>query len=471
MWRVRSERGLGAYATFSNENAARLQDELWRRWGHERIPKLADREPALTPALRAKLISRETRELSDELLVELLAAHPADDGAAPPRMHRGETVGEWIAKFFPTWQAGEYPGARGPKSQQTIDQHKEWINSYVFEVIYQRDERGWRVRDENGDYIVIGSDPQALAHLPLASLDLTAAYQFEQRLRELTRGQEVRRKVLGFMTQAIDHAIGMGCYPLARGNPFKHIKKPAQTGVRRRRAYAVEIVELIRADFLYLAELARKHNYRQIERPATPAGVPLPESAALAEWSARFVETAAYSSLRPGEIAGALRRNLDGAWMRIEERGVLYTGKREAGTKSRSYHSKTVLLLGPLPEMLAGLKRHPDELLLPWPYSGKMLSKESYRRWRATYYGPIARARGLTGASADPYALRHVYASLRLAAHHSPFEIGRSMGTGLVERTYGDVIEQYAGKGPIDIDETIQAAREAAIADYTFPDG
>jgi hypothetical protein len=76
----------------------------------------------------------------------------------------------------------------------------------------------------------------------------------------------------------------------------------------------------------------------------------------------------------------------------------------------------------------------------------------------------IARSHGLGSESDDPYALRHIYATLRIAAHHPTLYIESSMGTGLVGKVYGGVIRRYQGKGPLDIDAELQAARNAALA-------
>jgi hypothetical protein len=59
---------------------------------------------------------------------------------------------------------------------------------------------------------------------------------------------------------------------------------------------------------------------------------------------------------------------------------------------------------------------------------------------------------------------RHIYATLRIAAHHPTLYIESSMGTGLVGKVYGGVIRRYEGKGPLEIDAEINAARQAALA-------
>ena len=74
---------------------------------------------------------------------------------------------------------------------------------------------------------------------------------------------------------------------------------------------------------------------------------------------------------------------------------------------------------------------------------------------------PIARSHGLGSESDDPYALRHIYATLRIAAHHPTLYIESSMGTGLVGRVYGGVIRRYEGKGALDVDVEIRKARKS----------
>jgi hypothetical protein len=76
----------------------------------------------------------------------------------------------------------------------------------------------------------------------------------------------------------------------------------------------------------------------------------------------------------------------------------------------------------------------------------------------------LARSHGLGSESDDPHALRHIYATLRIAAQHPTLYIESSMGTGLVGKVYGGVIRRYEGKGPLNIDAEIEAARNAALA-------
>jgi hypothetical protein len=105
-----------------------------------------------------------------------------------------------------------------------------------------------------------------------------------------------------------------------------------------------------------------------------------------------------------------------------------------------------------------------DDPLFPYPGTDRLWTEREYRNWREDYFVPIARSHGLGSESDDPYALRHIYATLRIAAHHPTLYIESSMGTGLVGKVYGGVIRPYEGKGPLNIDTEIEAARKAALA-------
>jgi hypothetical protein len=108
--------------------------------------------------------------------------------------------------------------------------------------------------------------------------------------------------------------------------------------------------------------------------------------------------------------------------------------------------------------------RRSDGLLFPYPGTDRLWTESEYRNWREDYFVPIARGHGLGSESDDPYALRHIYATLRIAAHHPTLYIESSMGTGLVGRVYGGVIRRYEGRGPLNIDAEIRTARRAAAS-------
>jgi hypothetical protein len=458
-------------ASFSNRDAAEMQDALWARW-REQIPVLADRQPTLSVSLRARLLGSGGRELSPTLLGQLLAAHPARNGVRPtPTGVNGDGVllGEYVVEFFPRWAEGRLPGRRPEKKgEKTTGIVEDGLHRIVFQTRWERDHRGWRTRDINGDYISHGWGDGAIAWVPLRDLSVSHVAALDAMVRDKGIGLEVWRKVRSFLKQLVEYAQLEELYPEERRNPVTAIPAPAQTGVKIvRRPYPPEIVEKIRADFLHLEELAAAGVQRSRGNPVeTPAGVPVPPLG-LGAMSADLVEALAYGGFRPGEAFAARGSDyapddLDERYLRISQRNV--NGQIVPGTKSRRYPEKDVYLLGPLPGTLARRAEDidPDDLLFPYPGTNRPWTEEQYRNWRDRYFAPIARRHGLGAESDDVYGLRHVYATLRIAAHHPTLHIERSMGTSLVGKVYGDVIARYEGKGPLDIDAEIAAARRLA---------
>jgi hypothetical protein len=460
-------------ASFRVKAAAELQDALWRRWGGQ-IPVLADREPKVPPALEAGLLSPGPRELSTVLLAELLAAHPARNKTRAPAKEDEPLLGEYIVDFFPKWAEGKVllRGASDtPKARKTIDIVQDGLHRIVFETQWERDERGWRVRDDAGRLIDLGWGKAAAAWIPLRDFDMEHVLALAEKVDDDGIGKEIWRKVRSFLKQLIDYAKLRNDYPRDRANPVSLVPAPAQTGVRLvRRPYLPEIVEEIRSDFLELEALfhagVRRARGRLVE---TPAGVPVPPVVGFGQTSADLVEAIAYGGFRPGEILAVLGRHyapadLGKQYVHVCQRNV--DGEIVRGTKSKRYPEKDVYLLGPLPATIArrAATVGPDGILFPYPVTHRLWTESEYRNWREDYFVPIARSHGLGSESDDPYALRHIYATLRIAAHHPTLYIESSMGTGLVGKVYGGVIRRYEGKGPLDIDAEIEAARNAALA-------
>jgi hypothetical protein len=197
----------------------------------------------------------------------------------------------------------------------------------------------------------------------------------------------------------------------------------------------------------------------------------VPPVVGFGQTSADLVEAIAYGGFRPGEILAVLGRHyapadLGEQYVHVCQRNV--DGQVVRGTKSRRYPDKDVYLLGPLPATMARrvAAAGPDDALFPYPGTDRFWTESEYRNWREDYFVPIARSHGLGSESDDPYALRHIYATLRIAAHHPTLYIESSMGTGLVGKVYGGVIRRYEGKGPLNIDAEIEAARDAALAKH-----
>jgi hypothetical protein len=325
------------------------------------------------------------------------------------------------------------------------------------------------MRDDDGRLIDLGWGETAAAWIPLRDFDIEHVLAMAEKVDDEGIGKEIWRKVRSFLKQLVDYAQLKKDFPRDRANPVTLVAPPPQTGVKLvRRPYAPEIVERIRADFLALAIIARRGSRRARGRKIqTPGGVPVPPTAEFAATSADLVEALAYGGFRPGEILAAFGRHyapddLGPKYLRICQRNV--DGAIVPGTKSSRYPEKDVFLLGPLPRTIGrrASDAGSDGLLFPYPGTDRLWTESEYRNWREDYFVPIAQSHGLESESDDPYALRHIYATLRIAAHHPTLYIESSMGTGLVGRVYGGVIRRYEGKGPLDIEREIRAARKMA---------
>jgi hypothetical protein len=462
-------------ASFSVKGAAELQDALWARWG-DQIPVLADQAPKLSRTLETRLLNgSRVRAISPALLTNLLAAHPARAEPTTSFVDDiGPLLGEYVVDFFPKWAEGKVilrGSSAQPKARKTIDIVQDGLHRIVFETRWKRDEHGWRARDSSGRLIDLGWGEGAAAWIPLREFDIEHVLALAEKVDHDRIGKEIWRKVRSFLKQLVDYAQLKKDFPRERANPVTLVRAPPQTGVRLvRKPYPPEIVEEIRADFLVLDAVARRGVRRaRGTKVETPAGVPVPPVPDFAETSADLVEALAYGGFRPGEILAACGghyapEDLGGNYVRISQRNV--DGAIVAGTKSSRYPEKDVFLLGPLGKTLArragaaGL----DGLLFPYPGTDRLWTESDYRNWREDYFVPIARSHGLGAESDDPYALRHIYATLRIAAHHPTLYIESSMGTGLVGRVYGGVIRRYEGKGPLDIDAEIREARRSAAS-------
>jgi hypothetical protein len=448
-------------ATFYEIEAARLQDALWGRWGAA-IPVLADQKPKVAATLIGSLVDPKAAEISPALLANLFAAHPAReaaliaDSACP-------LLAEYLETFLALWKSGSVPGRKKtPQSEKNAHFMEEALNRLILKILYERDSRGWRVRNEKGLPFVHPDRyaPDALGLMPLDQIRPKHILALDEEVKELRVGMEVWRKVLSFLQQLFDRAM---IEELVETNPVQPIKKPPQSSAHARSAMLPDALELIRADFLYLEELA-KTRVRGRKVTDSPAGVAVPEASGYARWSADFVEALGYSSCRPGELRAATADDLVEGRLKIRRRSV--NGESQAGTKSKRYPTKDVFLLGPLAASLArraeSAATTKSRLLFPFPGTERQMTDEEYRRWRRRYFAPIARSHDLGEETDDPYSLRHTYGSLRAAAGHPLPHIEQSMGSSLVGRVYTTVFHEYEGK-PLDIDATIDVAREKAL--------
>lgn len=145
---------------------------------------------------------------------------------------------------------------------------------------------------------------------------------------------------------------------------------------------------------------------------------------------------AALTGLRPCEWAGLARRDIDHAAGVVTIRRTVVDGQEKPyGKTDRSL--RTVPLPARAAEALAALPPRLDSpLLFPASRGGPI----ALQPWRNREWTPGLRAAGLDHRS--PYALRHTYASLMIAAGVSLFELSRLMGTSpaMIDRTYGHML-------------------------------
>jgi hypothetical protein len=466
-WRVlfphpASEWSPPAQLPFPSEEAARTFDALW---------KLRRRQGRL-----------------GEVWAEVFAAEASAERSA-------ETVvlGDFlIDTFFPYWKGTPGRGRSGPKSARATGEMADTILDHVFEATYERDQHGHAMRDpKTNARIVLSWGADALAHTPLHELDPSTALAFAAKLEaklvgreQKPLGKEVRRKLLSILQQAFDHAVVVYPELYGRPNPFGYVRKPSQTGVQTVRAMKPDVVEVMRCDWQIIELLSDLRSNGQIKpaqaRVLRELGWPIPEQPYWAHFSSAFISAFAYSSARPQELLGIPQTALEPPRLTVDRHNL--NGKVLPGTKSTKYPRKRPLLIGPGAADLTSWRtwlngRSSAKPMLLFPTAeGKALNNHAYNNWRERYYVPVALRNGLrdndpndpaaerSDGSPRPYALRHCYATLRVAAGHDTLAIERSMGTSLVREVYADVIEEYEERGVLDIDAEVSAARAAAPA-------
>ena len=145
---------------------------------------------------------------------------------------------------------------------------------------------------------------------------------------------------------------------------------------------------------------------------------------------------AALTGLRPCEWMGLERRDVDKQAGVVTVRRTVVDGKIKLyGKTERSL--RTVPLPVRAAESLEGLPARLDtRLLFPAVRGGPV----ALQPWRWREWQPAVLAAGLEHRT--PYALRHTYASLSIAAGVSLFELSRMMGTSpaMLDKTYGHML-------------------------------
>jgi integrase len=222
-----------------------------------------------------------------------------------------------------------------------------------------------------------------------------------------------------------------------RSNPVKVVRKPKVRRYREVRPLSPVAVERLRA-----AAVGRR---RHGERDATLIGV------------------LAYAGLRPQELL-ALQ------WSDVRERTLLIdkAADGQGGVKStKTRHSRTVRLLGPLAQDLAEwrLRRgRPEGDALVFPtLQGGVWNDQAWQTWHRDAWRPACRAAVLTGVR--PYDLRHSFVSLLIHEGRSIIDIARQAGHSptMTLDVYGHVFDEFDPAERISAEDRIRRARDVSV--------
>jgi integrase len=178
---------------------------------------------------------------------------------------------------------------------------------------------------------------------------------------------------------------------------------------------------------------------------------------------ATLVGVLAYTGLRPGECLALTWADVGEA--RIEVTKALSLG--EVMDRTKTGRDRFV----PLPRHVAADLRAwrlasgvPGDGDLVFPgREGAPWGENEYRRFLRGRYRKAANAAGIPG-NPRLYALRHAFCSMQIAAGRSILEVAKAAGHSptMTLRTYGHVVDEWEGKGPIDIEGEIRKARRMA---------
>lgn len=170
---------------------------------------------------------------------------------------------------------------------------------------------------------------------------------------------------------------------------------------------------------------------------------------------------AALTGLRPCEWIALERRDVD-----LSER-VVYVRREHVDGETKPYGKTSRSLRAvPLPARAAeALAAHPariDSRLLFPAARGAYIDLQNWR-WRE--WTPALKAAGI--APRTPYATRHTFASLSIAAGVSLFELSRFMGTSpaMLDKTYGHLLPDALDRGRAALDLFLSAETRQAFGD------
>lgn len=340
-----------------------------------------------------------------------------------PSVQRGSVVkkGTWGARYRDENGKERYHGGFATKSEA-----REWLDRKVKEVAALRrgDLQTIRRRDMPtlGELVTEFIGQHAAEDSTIASL--------EKRLRYALDGPKLDGKG-GWRDVRIDHL------------------QPAEIGAWRKRLperSAFGIVKSLRQALHYAvrAKLLDENPASLISNPEPKRGeVPTFTLAELDSIGNELLPAyraipvfAALTGLRPCEWIGLERRDVDHKAGTVTVRREYVDGKVKLyGKTSRS------LRVVPLPQRASeSLTGHPTRLDTPLLFPAVRGGHLDLQAWRWREWNPAIRAAEIP--KRVPYALRHTYASLSIAAGVNLFEVARFMGTSvtMIEKTYGHLL-------------------------------
>lgn len=265
--------------------------------------------------------------------------------------------------------------------------------------------------------------------------------QWRAGLLEAGVGIESIRRAMVLLQAMFTVAIEWG---EAAANPVSVVRKPRQGRKRAVAPLAPEAVELLRA------ELLRR-------------GSPL---------SAALVSVLAYAGLRPGEALALEVRHVRDQTILVEQ--ALSDGELKVQKTGRQYRTVDLLpILGDelRESMHATGARDPEALVFPRA-DGGVWRGDCWNNWRNRHFHPAAAAAGL--GRPRPYDLRHSFASLLIREQRTSIvELAEQLGHAptMTLNTYAHVFAEHRRQAPVDVEEWIARAREAALQPIERPPG
>jgi len=301
---------------------------------------------------------------------------------------------------------------------------------------------------------------ETLGDIPLGELTVARMREWQAALVKAGVSAETIHKARTLLSSVLRHAAESEAIP---GNPISLVRAPKASHRDAVAPLAPAIVEAIRHALLDPAprEVATSApGQRRRRRYVLPDCDPQ-----TCRRDALIVSLIAYAGLRPGELR-ALR------WQDVREDTILVQraanpdGSIKATTTGQR---RAVRLLAPLAQDLREYRltagRPPDQALIVASAAGGPWTKTDWQNWRDRRWQPACRAVGLDPVS-RPYALRHSFVSLLLAAGRQPVLVAKQAGHSLAVllSTYAHLIDEYAERDRVDPEREIAKAREPVCA-------